>query len=579
MNAGRTILRSIFGGRKTHLWMGASLLLVMVGMVFAGLWVRDWAFDFSRPIRFEGDVDNGYNWGKRALEQGYLNVFDLTGGDELDYGPFRLGVMTAWVKWLSLSHPQLGDRQPDRAFHAFVLYFNSAMELLAANGALVLVRWWRRQQIDPAKLRWWTGAWVGVAAFALYWFNPAILLDAHCWPQWDTWLCTGLIWAVYFGCRRWWMTAGVALAITGLFKGQIVFCLPVFAIWALAMWDWRGLLRLIAGLLAGTGFIGCFWEVSRLVDIDGVPTRQMVWPSIIWMVVFVTCFIFLARHMRLRWHWSLAMVGIGLLSCIPMFGLSARWLECSYLVGKDHYLALTNGENSTLAALLACRFGFPNDNVHQIVYTLLPGTLGHWQSDPIEITIRQTLVSLFLLFSALCAVMAARHFRRRDVRFLVAITTPWLLFFAVMPQMHERYLVFFAGASCLLAAVSLELTLLGIFLSWIAFLNIARDMVPDIDSAQAAASWQFWIFAKLRLLIVGSMPEIAWAVLLVLVIFLWKTCRRTPRWNVGSVAPKVQSEGATAKLATSPSQQTPSRNSDFPPVVDESLGSAAAPAM
>ena len=35
---------------------------------------------------------------------------------------------------------------------------------------------------------------------------------------------------------------------------------------------------------------------------------------------------------------------------------------------------------------------------------------------------------------------------------LVAITAPWVLFFALLPQMHERYLVFAAGVACCLTA-------------------------------------------------------------------------------------------------------------------------------
>jgi hypothetical protein len=45
----------------------------------------------------------------------------------------------------------------------------------------------------------------------------------------------------------------------------------------------------------------------------------------------------------------------------------------------------------------------------------------------------------------LCGLAASRHARRQDPRFLIAVTAPWVLMFALLPGMHQRYLVWGSG--------------------------------------------------------------------------------------------------------------------------------------
>jgi hypothetical protein len=64
------------------------------------------------------------------------------------------------------------------------------------------------------------------------------------------------------------------------------------------------------------------------------------------------------------------------------------------------------------------------------------------------------------------------HERRNDPRFLVALVTPWLCWFALLTQLNNRYLIWAAGFSGLLVGVSWGMTLLGVITSVIGWLAI-----------------------------------------------------------------------------------------------------------
>ncbi len=57
------------------------------------------------------------------------------------------------------------------------------------------------------------------------------------------------------------------------------------------------------------------------------------------------------------------------------------------------------------------------------------------------------VAALYLAGLVFCARGAARHAHNRDPRVLIAMATPWLLMFALLGQMHERYLMWGAVLS------------------------------------------------------------------------------------------------------------------------------------
>src|SRR5207245_9452627 len=81
----------------------------------------------------------------------------------------------------------------------------------------------------------------------------------------------------------------------------------------------------------------------------------------------------------------------------------------------------------------------------------------HFGSLDFHLTLQWTLRLLYVRALAVCAHGAGRQVRDRDPRVLIAITAPWLLMFALLGQMHERYLVWGAVVSAVALGVSLQL--------------------------------------------------------------------------------------------------------------------------
>ena len=98
------------------------------------------------------------------------------------------------------------------------------------------------------------------------------------------------------------------------------------------------------------------------------------------------------------------------------------------------------------------------------------------------ITIRHILHGLVPEFvaAAVSAIGAGIQDRRKSPRFLVAITGPWLMFFAFMPQIHERYLIFAASIGCVLIAAGAGFMLAAVFLEVIP----VSLSLPNADSSR-----------------------------------------------------------------------------------------------
>ena len=79
----------------------------------------------------------------------------------------------------------------------------------------------------------------------------------------------------------------------------------------------------------------------------------------------------------------------------------------------------------------------------------------------------------------LCARGAARHMRNRDLRVLISITAPWLLMFALLGQMQERYLVWGAVVSAVALGVSVRLSIIHFIISVASTAMIVHVMLVD----------------------------------------------------------------------------------------------------
>jgi hypothetical protein len=97
----------------------------------------------------------------------------------------------------------------------------------------------------------------------------------------------------------------------------------------------------------------------------------------------------------------------------------------------------------------------------------------------VAITPQWTLRVLYLGTLALCARGAARHTRNRDPRGLIAIAAPWLVMFALLGQMQERYLVWGAVVSAVALGVSVRLSAIHFVISVASTAMIAHVMLID----------------------------------------------------------------------------------------------------
>jgi hypothetical protein len=222
--------------------------------------------------------------------------------------------------------------------------------------------------------------------------------------------------------------------------------------------------------------------------------------------------------------WAIS-VGLALLLYMPLFDASDAWFQCGWNFGTRHFNRLIVGVPDNLPALLRYRFNFSDRETETIVLTIPAQLQFGWPHEPIYVSLRTLMQAIFVLLMLPCAAAAAWHASRNDKRFLIAMTTPWLLFYCLPLQIHERYLLFFAGASACLIAVGLGPLLLHVFLSLVTFASVLFLLLkperraswafekPDSMFITNGDAWRAWIGA--------THPDLAWAVLFCAVICLY----------------------------------------------------------
>ena len=110
----------------------------------------------------------------------------------------------------------------------------------------------------PAEHRGWA---CGLLAAMLMWLNPAVLIVAHVWPQWDAWVLPPFLLALLLASLEWWFTAGIIFGLGTMFKGQFLIAAPVLLLWPLVSMRWGALLRMCCGILLSTSVLLSPWVV------------------------------------------------------------------------------------------------------------------------------------------------------------------------------------------------------------------------------------------------------------------------------------------------------------------------------
>jgi hypothetical protein len=521
-------------------------------------------------------MQNALNWGLRANDVGFVNLYSYVaetapfsdGRREyvLDYPPMRLLTFDIWAKWLGHEGLDSPVWQPLFNVNMPLLLFNMAMELASAIAVFFLVRRWAR----PG--RGFSSTGVGYLAAAFLWFNPAVILNSWGQPTWDVWVLPFYLYALIFASSGQWFACGLLLAVGATFKGQLLAVVPIFLLWPTFAGNLRGAAQCSAGFLLGFAVVVSPWMITRPEAFAGLVQRRPDYRAIIWIsclviwtvmaiatakaagrsmrscaqlacaglglvicfmagmgwkihlataIVLSVCFLGL-RRISNRWFLICVstVAAAGLFSCVLLFHGTIDWYRIAYIYGAERFPELEQGNADSLAGLLAANYGWRSED---IVAKFPSHLLFGFPKSIFNLTISAALVISYALSLFICSFAIASLHRRRDPRWLVGATTPWLLFFSLMPHMHERYLLWGSAVGAIVVGVNFGWILLVALLSSITWMMTIGSMFASGSPDGFGRSLGPHFGQDLNQLILKSYPAAAWPVLLCTCIFLYFT--------------------------------------------------------
>jgi hypothetical protein len=479
--------RTIISPRVREVCLRFFAILFIFALFVGGVQLRRSIGENTRHVRYQHDIVNGFYWGQETLKEarrlspdntsanswtglfrGYLALYDRVKEKAykkdygLDYPPLRLLTMAVWSKqvrdgfpWVDNEHPKLVNP---------LLKINLVCELVSALAIFFLVRLCVRSSLHthstwPAWLsREHRASICGLAAASVAWLEPSMILDAHGWPQWDVWILPFYLFAALAALKNRWFWCGCLLALGAMLKGQLLFVAPFFVLWPLWQKRWISASRVLAGFTATAALIVSPWLLRT----------PEAWIAVV--VVAAASFFAVFRYKLPRKGVWIA----GILGCAPfaigaVTGGSFAWFEIGFLYGTKHYPYLFISSCYNLASLLAGAGWSLKDDLFS----------AHVGSVHFHLTLHWAMRLLFLVGMTLSARGAARHLRNRDTRVLIAITAPWLLMFALLGQMHERYLVWGAVVSAVALGVNIRLSIIHFVISAASTAMIVHVMLVD----------------------------------------------------------------------------------------------------
>src|SRR5205823_1619750 len=445
----------------------ALLALLIVALFLGGIQLRRWIGESTRHVRYQHDIVNAFYWGSETMKEGrrlspdqatansftgfwrgYLALYDRVKHKAynkdygLDYPPLRLLVMAIWAREVRNQFPGVDDENPKLVNP--LLKINVLCELLSAIAIFFLVRSCLRRQSRATQsssllnlpLHHRASLFALVAA-SVAWLEPSMILDAHGWPQWDVWIVPFYLFAVLAALKNRWFLCGALLAAGAMFKGQLLFVAPFFVLWPLWQKRWTRALRMLAGFIATAALIVSPWLLRTPAAWIAIATVA----GLSWLFL-------LRRGLLHRSAWIAGVIGCAAFVIGAFTGGSFSWLQIGFVYGSEHYPYLFISSCYNLPSLLS-----------NVGWSLKdPFWSAHFGSLHFDLTLQWTLRLLYLGALALCARGVARHMRDRDPRALIAIAAPWLLMFALLGQMHERYLMWGAVISAVALGVSIRLS-------------------------------------------------------------------------------------------------------------------------
>jgi hypothetical protein len=536
-----------FATRNSHFIRRILVGLLIASVFLAGVQLRRWIGDTTRHVRYQHDIVNGFYWGSEVLKEarrlspddatanswpgfsrGYLALYDRVKDQAyeqeygLDYAPLRLLVMAIWAKEVRDGFPWVDNDHPKHVNP--LLKINFICELVSALAIFLLVRECLRRSRPtqssllnrlPRQHRGWI---CGLAAASAAWLEPSMILDAHGWPQWDVWILPFYLFAALAALKDRWFWCGCLLAVGAMLKGQLLFVAPFFVFWPLWQKGWLPTLNVLAGFVATTAFLVSAWLLRT----------PAAWGVLAAVAVITPLFV-----VRFKLTNQVASVA-GIIGCAAFVigaftGGTFAWFEIGFLYGTKHYPYLFISSCYNLPSLLA-----------QLGWSLKDPFLStHFGSLHLHITLQWTLRLLYLVALALCTRGLARHLRDRDPRALIAIAAPWLLMFALLGQMHERYLMWGAVVSAVALGVSVRLGIIHFILSAASTAMIVHVMLTDKKLEATLPTID--MLKHIR-------PYGSIVVLSCVAVYLWETIStRIPAFRHGEVR-----SGATPSLSLGP---------------------------
>ena len=511
---------------------------VFVAALFlGGVQLRRWIGENTRHVRYQHDIVNAFYWGNETLKEarrlspdeasanswagfyrGYLGLYDRVketayeNDYALDYAPLRLLIMAIWTKevhdgfpWVDNEHPKLVNP---------LLKINLVCELVSAAAIFFLVRscllrsshehsrWLRSLSLEQR------ASICGLAAASVAWLEPSMILDAHGWPQWDVWILPFYLFASLAALKNRWFWCGCLLAAGAMLKGQLLFVAPFFLLWPLWQKRWDSALCVLAGFTATWAVIVSPWLLPG--PVAGLAVAATAGISL-WLV--------LRYKLPHRGVWFAGIVGCATFVIGAFTGGSFAWFEIGFLYGTKHYPFLFISSCYNLPSLLAGAGWSLQDS-------LLSADLG---SVHLHLTVQWALRLFYLGAVVLCARGAAQHLRNRDPSVLIAIAAPWLLMFALLGQMHERYLMWGAVVSTVALGVNVRLAIIHFIISAASTAMIVHVMLIDkkLDATLPAIG-----------LLGGIRPYASALVLACVAIYLWHALGlRIPAFERGAAKP------------------------------------------
>jgi len=217
-------------------------------------------------------------------------------------------------------------------------------------------------------------------------------------------------------------------------------------------------LRVLAGFAATSALIASPWLLRT----------PAAWIAVATVAGVATLFV-LRYKLPHGAAWIAGIIGCAAFVIGAFAGGSFAWLQVGFIYGAEHYPYLFISSCYNLPSLLS-KVGW------SLKESFLSADLGFVH---LHLTLQWTLRLLYLASLALCAHGLARHLRDRDPRVLIAIAAPWLLMFALLGQMHERYLMWGAVVSAVALGASVRLSIIHFIISIASTAMIVHVMLVD----------------------------------------------------------------------------------------------------